>query len=773
MDSATQLNNLKKQAELNAFKKLQIQFSTNDQLEQIDKHLNKYGKLKTRTENKLKAAIASHFLSVATCMQQLNEVDENLTVVRSAIYSIQEEYQTISHLENTLGELRKEANRHKQLKSAKENVKNILNVSDLSKQAKEFIESNKLLDAHKCLLDMEKCRNEILEELEKPEEKNASNFSDKKLVEDFFKEIKEIQTALKNYIFLTIKRMIEVSKSYPEKLVTALRIIEREELLDEEWQKKKDETGFAPKDRPKRWRQTCQNTIRQIIENKIHGLRIEERETDESWFSKHLGNVTACIVPDVAVVKKLCAPCFPPTFRVFDYFIRVIHEILSEYFKNLIDSNQLKGQEFYILLSWLNTYRSEYFMGYPPLEIDVSKLPPLLEDSYFERALFEHTEFSKKRITSWFQNTLEKNVTDWTECIEPTLIEGNFESSLTNDLNTMIVQQIELVIHVNDERFSKETLKYLINQLNVFVDMLKEKIVEFKVNHFKNTSILKNNFLVRQITISNDCLRLKECLLNIRNKYDKFMDKDEVGGPNDLYENLGVKISQVSSLCLDVIIEDMFTCLDDQYFKVLLSKEWLTNDNIVNTIIETSNDYMADLTHLRPESLNEVLFKWHNRIKVEYMKGFFQNLSTVLRKCQFADSEERKLFGTKMNREILYYEKWFKSMILNIGSNASFDFSILTLMTKIIRTEDVDYIGVEIGALIKKCPDLTAEMLFALLSLRGDITKNDFRDKYEGYIVNSEKSSENNKAKLVTIAQKEKDNKTDPAIKILKRELKL
>ena len=102
------------------------------------------------------------------------------------------------------------------------------------------------------------------------------------------------------------------------------------------------------------------------------------------------------------------------------------------------------------------------------------------------------------------------------------------------------------------------------------------------------------------------------------------MDKDEVGGPNDSYEKLGSKISFVSGMCLDIIIEDMMKCLEELYFKTLLSREWLTNDKTINTIIETSNDYMTDLTQLRPESLIEILVKWHNRIKAEYMKGFLQ-----------------------------------------------------------------------------------------------------------------------------------------------------
>jgi capsular polysaccharide biosynthesis protein len=161
-------------------------------------------------------------------MEQLKDVNKNVSEVKNTINSIQEEYKTISHLETTLAELRREATKHKQLKSAKENVKNILNVEDLARHASEFIESNKLLSAHKCLLDMEKCRNDILEELGTPSQTN-SNTADIKLVEEFFKQVREIQNTLHNHIFVTLKRMLEVSKTYPEQLVNALRIVEREE----------------------------------------------------------------------------------------------------------------------------------------------------------------------------------------------------------------------------------------------------------------------------------------------------------------------------------------------------------------------------------------------------------------------------------------------------------------------------------------------------------------------------------------------------------------
>lgn len=180
-------------------------------------------------ESQLKSAIQSHFISVNSCMEQLKEVNGNLIGARETIFGIQKDYETIAHLEKTLGELRKEANKHRQLKSAKENVRNIINVDDLAKQAAKYIEENKMLLAHKCLLDMERCRNDILEELGPPSDKSG-NIGDIKLVEEFFKKFRELTKTVHNHIFVTIKRMLEVSKSYPEQLVSALRIIEREEV---------------------------------------------------------------------------------------------------------------------------------------------------------------------------------------------------------------------------------------------------------------------------------------------------------------------------------------------------------------------------------------------------------------------------------------------------------------------------------------------------------------------------------------------------------------
>jgi len=347
---------------------------------------------------------------------------------------------------------------------------------------------------------------------------------------------------------------------------------------------------------------------------------------------------------------------------------------------------------------------------------------------------------------------------------------------MPDDINTMLVSQLDLITVANDDRFAREVLKFMLNQLSNFTDNLKGKILDFKAIHYKNPEMIKGNFIGRMVTTSNDCIRLRDCILHIRDKYDTFMDKDEIGGPNDVYESIGNKIIRVSDTCLDTIIDDMTKCLDEQYFKILLSKEWLTNDKVITTIIATSNDYMGDLENLKPEGQLHVLIKWHNRIKVEYMKGFMQNLSTfsmvpLFRKCQLTDLSERTLFANKITKEILALEMWFKEKSASLSREKHLiDFEALTLMTKLIKADDLDFLGVEIGALVNKCPGITSDMLFALLSLRGDITKSDYKDKYEDYVVKNDSPQKNDKSKSPKAAAVVK---TDEAMIILKRELKI
>ena len=54
-------------------------------------------------------------------------------------------------------------------------------------------------------------------------------------------------------------------------VVTALRIIEREERSDSECLQRQKSTGFLPADRPKRWREKALAVLRTNVQERIEG----------------------------------------------------------------------------------------------------------------------------------------------------------------------------------------------------------------------------------------------------------------------------------------------------------------------------------------------------------------------------------------------------------------------------------------------------------------------------------------------------------------------
>lgn len=50
-----------------------------------------------------------------------------------------------------------------------------------------------------------------------------------------------------------------------------------------------------------------------------------------------------------------------------------------------------------------------------------------------------------RKVTMWFQNALEKNFKEWLSDVQPMIIEGYSESSMPNDINTMLIQQVNRI----------------------------------------------------------------------------------------------------------------------------------------------------------------------------------------------------------------------------------------------------------------------------------------------------------------------------------------
>ena len=160
-------------------------------------------------------------------------------------------------------DVREENLRHSQLATAKENLKHIFTVPETVSRTQAWIEDGKLLQAHQSLVDLENSRDDLLFELHRL---GHNNTRDRDLLNEYFDPVADLSVKMEKQLGFILLRAFATVRKNPKELVTALRIIEREEKSDEDCLAKQKQTGFLPPGRPKRWYEACMAKFAQSVE---------------------------------------------------------------------------------------------------------------------------------------------------------------------------------------------------------------------------------------------------------------------------------------------------------------------------------------------------------------------------------------------------------------------------------------------------------------------------------------------------------------------------
>lgn len=232
--------------------------------------------------------------------------------------------QTYDSLEN----VRDENTRHSQYVTAMENLKHIFTVQESVAKTQQSIDDDKLLHAHQCLSDLENSRDDLLFELHKLPKQYAH---DKITLKRYFEKVETVSQQLESKIRLIMSRTLATVRKEPTVIVTALRIIEREEKADQFALQQQRQTGFIPPGRPKLWREKAMKVLGNAVFERIEGSKLEERTDNKLWLVRDLEILRQFILEDLRVVKSLCTPCFPPHYDIFNSYVQMYHLALASY----------------------------------------------------------------------------------------------------------------------------------------------------------------------------------------------------------------------------------------------------------------------------------------------------------------------------------------------------------------------------------------------------------------------------------------------------------
>ncbi|XP_046676471.1 exocyst complex component 3-like isoform X1 [Homalodisca vitripennis] len=686
------------------------------QLEKVDQFKRRVSRKKISVEAMLKTAMQSQLDGVCVGLNQLSTALQDIQEIRQNLKEINDSFVNIPELGNKLNEVRNKNITHSQFVTAMENLKHLFTVPESVEKTKQWISEGKLLHAHQSLMDLENSRDDLLYELHKISNQKQA---DKILLKAYFEEVEEVSLELAKQLRLVLSRTLNTVRKEPTVIVTALRIIEREEKADEFAQGRYSRSNFMPPGRPKEWRKMAMEVLQKSVSQRIEGTQVDERENNKMWLVMHLELTRQLILEDLRVVKTLCGPCFPPHYNIVNEFVSMYHNCLSRHLEEIIQ-NGLEGNEYVSVLSWIvNTYTGPELMQHPELNIGIASVGPLLGSSVINKLQHQYLSNMEANYIDWMQKTLETEKHDWLNGIAP---EGDQDGFFRTAAPVIIFQMIDQNLQVTktiSQALTHKAMVLSMDQVAKYGIMYREAIREFKTRHFEDRSKVPF-FTHYMITIVNNCLLFVEHAQLMKQHYWR---SDFSNDESNFQFNFLLKTYQdLRDEAAQFLLEEAFLDLDS-HFQDLITTKWITSTIPVDTICVTLDDYFQDYGHLRVKNFESVISEAENLVARRYISAMLQ------KKVTFKTYEERRAAGNKILKEVNQIKTLFCKIAPKLENRVDSPLETIKSLAEVLKSEDLEILSLDLHSLVDKYPDITEDQLSRLLSLRGDLSRSDIREK--------------------------------------------
>ncbi|XP_022207847.2 exocyst complex component 3 [Nilaparvata lugens] len=717
---------LENEARATAVKHVENFFRRPQQLEKLEQYKRRVGRKKVSVEAMLKSAMQSQLDGVCLGLNQLQTALQDIKEIKQNLNEIQDSFSTLTDLGVKLNEVRSKNMNHSQYVTAMENLKHLFTVPESVEKTKQWINEGKLLHAHQSLMDLETSRDELLYELHKlPNQQQA----DKILLKAYFEDVENISQLMEKQLRLVLSRTLNTVRKEPTVIVTALRIIEREEKADASFLQLQKQSGFLPPGRPKEWRAKAMEVLRASVSQRIEGTQVDERENNKMWLVTYLELTRQLILEDLRVVKTLCGPCFPPRYNIVNEYVKMYHLCLSQHLEEII-SNGLHGNEYVSMLSWIvNTYSGPELMQHPDLNIETTSVGPLLKVNVITDLQFKYLSNMKDNYIEWMQKTLEQEKMDWNAQTPP---EADQDSYFHTAAPVIIFQMIDQNLQVTktiSQALTHKALLLSMEQVEQYGKLYRDAIIEFKSKHFEDRS--QNHFFTQyMITIVNNCIHFVELAQQMKQHYWRADFHNAESGSK--FGNLLKAFQDLRNEAARFLLEEAFLDLD-VHFQDLITTKWVTSSIPIDTICVTLEDYFQDYKHLRVSNFEHVIQEAENMVVQKYITAMLQ------KKISFKTYEERRNAGTKVTKEVQQLKDMFKKIAPKMANRVGSPLEAIPCLAEVLKSEDLEILSLDLHNLVDKYPDISEDHLARLLALRGDISRSEIREK-SSYILRTNKS---------------------------------
>eukprot|EP01134_Creolimax_fragrantissima_P001935 CFRG1935T1 len=676
-------------------------FQRPEQLDKVSEHRRTFAREKSAVDARSKSLAQTH-------AENLKQALKTLEVTQSTITSIGADFDKIQnrcdHSTSSITnyERIKDINRNRNhLFHTRSYLDNIFTALDIARTLDEELDNDDCnhLIVHSRLSELENCRDELIYYVQNDDENRSA-------LEAYFGEVQVLAVKLEKTIWDVLDNIIPNLLSRPHKVVSVLRIVEREEVIDRDIKEgnRKMDTSY----RPKKYRKKALEAITKSIEKRFKELTVEGN------VAQTVGNYRF-LFQDLQIIKEKGVKCFPPTYDIFTYYLEYYHSKAVAEMKSLSMRDDLVPGDIWLLLSYSDQYHE---MMYRKVGVPRDRLAPPMLQGASENLMDEYVEKLSNKMQSWCKNII---ITEWDEWFggkreDPpdTDDEGLYSSQVPQILFQMVDQQYNVAEQANSIPLRKKVLRRC---SAIFLDF--QSHYEHAINNQGRLYFLGEGhnefFLEYMMIIVNNSRTSEKYTHELATRVNSRVGAG-AGADNSQIEALQKVLHgfmRIATLAYRLLIEVTFGDLTP-YFRKMFTRDWYNrqteNGEALPTIIVTLEDYCSDFqNHLDKLYFVRMVSEIHSRFLSSYATQIFTRSTTVLNQKTV----------TYIREEMEKTEEFFEGL----GADKVHAKQAVIISLAELCSCSEEFMALHYVDIIKNNPDFTIKHLEQLLTFRSDISR--------------------------------------------------